>query len=225
MGARESGPQLDPATVAQWVRAARAGDQDAWRLLVRAYSPRVFALANSRLRRSDAAEEVTQSVFTTIAQHIITDTYDEQHKFEPWLFRITINRIRDVIRKAARDASPARLQLAARDAVVEDAPLDALQADTDLSLLRKALDELSPADREIIELRYHGSMSFAHMASLLDEPYGTLLARHHRALRKLKTIINTLQSGQHTKDHSTQSNMQHHTHQPQHTTPLAGENP
>ncbi len=224
MGALESGPQLDPATVAQWVQAARDGDQNAWRLLVRAYSPRVYALAKSRLRRSDAAEEVTQSVFATIAQHIISDTYDEQHKFEPWLFRIAINRIRDVIRQAAREASPTRLRLAAREAVIDDTSHDALETDADLALLREALEQLSPPDRELIELRYHGSMGFAHMASLLDEPYGTLLARHHRALRKLKTIIQTLQSEQHSKHHMTQSGLQHHQHQPQHTTPLAGEN-
>lgn len=49
--------------------------------------------------------------------------------------------------------------------------------------------ELSESDREIIELRHHGGMSFKQMADLLNEPLGTLLARHHRALRKLKELM------------------------------------
>ena len=42
---------------------------------------------------------------------------------------------------------------------------------------------LHDADREVIELRHHGGLSFKQIAELLDEPLGTLLARHHRALR------------------------------------------
>ncbi|MFN9993980.1 MAG: hypothetical protein ACK54H_11595 [Phycisphaerales bacterium] len=34
-------------------------------------------------------------------------------------------------------------------------------------------------------------MSFKQIADLLDEPMGTLLARHHRALKKLKELMET----------------------------------
>ena len=58
-----------------------------------------------------------------------------------------------------------------------------------LARLRIAMNELPEADREIIELRHHGGMSFKQMSELLEEPLGTLLARHHRALRKLKQLM------------------------------------
>jgi len=41
----------------------------------------------------------------------------------------------------------------------------------------------------VIELRHHGGLSFQQMADLLEEPLGTLLARHHRALRKLRELL------------------------------------
>ena len=44
-------------------------------------------------------------------------------------------------------------------------------------------------NQEIIHLRHQGQMSFRQIAELLDEPLGTLLARHHRALRKLKQLL------------------------------------
>ena len=58
-----------------------------------------------------------------------------------------------------------------------------------LGRLRAAMNGLPEADREIVELRHHGGMSFKQMAELLGEPLGTLLARHHRALKKLKQLM------------------------------------
>ena len=87
--------------------AAAAGDDDAWRLVLAAYAPRVFALARSRCGRSDAAEEITQSVFVTVASKLSAGEYREEGRFESWLFRVTMNRIRDEIRRVRRHAEPA----------------------------------------------------------------------------------------------------------------------
>ena len=47
----------------------------------------------------------------------------------------------------------------------------------------------SDADREVVELRHHGGLSFNQISDMLKEPLGTVLARHHRALKKLKDLI------------------------------------
>src|SRR5690606_36079386 len=85
--------------IAAVVHRASAGDQKAWAVLVRAYSGRVFALAKSRCRNEATAEEITQSVFATIATKLSSGHYAEQGKFEPWLFRVAMNRIRDEMRR------------------------------------------------------------------------------------------------------------------------------
>lgn len=51
------------------------------------------------------------------------------------------------------------------------------------------MEGLSDADREVVELRHHGQMAFKDIAELLSQPVGTVLARHHRALRKLRDMI------------------------------------
>lgn len=55
--------------------------------------------------------------------------------------------------------------------------------------LDRALAQLSEADRDVIDLRHVGGLSFKQMADALGEPVGTLLARHHRALAKLRALI------------------------------------
>lgn len=169
------------------VRAARNGDERAWGSLVGEYGPRVFALARSRLRDPDSAEEVMQSVFATIAIKLRDGAYDEHGKFEPWLFRIAMNRIRDAVRKAKRESSEERLRLAAvREEGEPDRDTPTAES---IESLRGALEQLSKPDREIVELRYHAGLTFKQIAELLGEPIGTLLARHHRALRKLRARL------------------------------------
>ena len=55
--------------------------------------------------------------------------------------------------------------------------------------LTAALSQLNSEDREIVDLRHFGGMSFKELAAYFEEPLGTLLARHHRALRKLRGIL------------------------------------
>ena len=171
-------------------RAAR-GDAHSWRELVKLYGRRVFALARSRCQSPEAAEEITQSVFVTVAQKLSSGQYAEQGKFEPWLFRVAMNRIRDESRRRARHAIPTDpdsfSEVRGRAEQVDLAASE--QGIMEQAALREAMKELSEQDREIIELRHHGQMNFKEMSLLLDEPLGTLLARHHRALRKLKECI------------------------------------
>lgn len=143
----------------------------------------------------DDAEEVTQSVFVTVATKLASGDYAEEGRFEAWLFRIAMNRIRDEARRRKRHARPmdpvvmsgVRAEGATADAGGPfSAAGDRARA---LHALRAALQELPEADREVVELRHHAGMSFREMADVLNEPLGTLLARHHRALRKLKELL------------------------------------
>lgn len=184
----DAGP--DPDGLAAVLAAAARGDEAAWRDLVGRYARRVFALVRSRIRRADVAEEVTQSVLVTVASKIRSGAYVERGAFESWLFRIAMNRTRDEARRLSRQAEPTDPEHFERDAAPAAEPPDQLEARrAQAAALRAAMARLSEADRAIIELRHHAGMSFAHIAAALDEPLGTLLARHHRALRKLRDML------------------------------------
>jgi len=175
------------ASLAPLLRAAALGDEQAWRELVERYSHRVFAMARSRRVSEEVAEEVTQSVFATLAERLRSGDYSEQGRFEPWLFRITINRVRDEIRRTRRHAEPTDPASFSGHPGKEEAERGA--AGSELIALREAMGRLNESDRDVIELRHHGGLSFRQIADVLEEPLGTVLARHHRALRKLKEIL------------------------------------
>ena len=174
------------------------------------YARRVYALARSRLggggrtasagawsTGNDAAEEITQSVFCTIAGKLSSGEYTEQGRFESWLFRVAMNRVRDEVRRRRRQAEPTdpeNLGRVSQNTRIQGSSSESADADQLVSL-RRALELLSESDREVVELRHHAGLSFKQISEMLDEPLGTLLARHHRALKKLKDMMTDQISG------------------------------
>jgi RNA polymerase sigma factor (sigma-70 family) len=61
--------------------------------------------------------------------------------------------------------------------------------DHDRRALRAALDGLDDDDRLIVDMRHVGGMSFKQIADWFGCPLGTALARHHRALAKLRSAM------------------------------------
>ena len=172
---------------------AATGDDRAWRSILDRYAPRVFAMARSRVRQPELAEEITQSVFAKVAEKMMTGAYTDQGRFESWLFRVAMNRVRDEFRSRQRRPSESveNHVLDARESR-HDSIAGAGERPAEHDALRRAIEQLSDADRTVIELRHHGGLGFKEIASALDEPTGTVLARHHRALKKLKSLIESM---------------------------------
>ena len=114
--------------------------------------------------------------------------YTEVGRFEAWLFRIAMNRLRDEMRRRKRQARPVEDEVLTVLAGGID-PVDAMKSEANsdqLANLREAMTRLSESDLKVIQMRHYGGLSFAQIAEVVGQPIGTILARHHRALKKLK---------------------------------------
>jgi RNA polymerase sigma-70 factor (ECF subfamily) len=178
---------VSPLPADTLARAAR-GDAAAWRLLVEEYSGRVYGLLRSQGADPELAEEIAQSTFATVAEKLAG--YEDTGRFESWLFRIAMNRLRDDARRRRRHAVPVgEGEVLEGMAGAAPEPGAGRAAPEEIAALRRAIARLSEGDREVIDLRHVAGMSFKQMAAHLGEPLGTLLARHHRALAKLRSIL------------------------------------
>jgi len=177
---------LTPEQRAELLNRASSGDEEAWRDLVELYLPRVHAVVCSQCHDPELAEEITQSTFATLATKLAD--YHEEGRFESWLFRIAMNRLRDEMRRRKRHARPteeATLVSLAGGAVHDDDH----HVDEVRERVKRAINQLPDTDREVLILRHVSGLSFKEVSEALETPVGTLLARHHRALKKLKSII------------------------------------
>src|ERR1700716_2669272 len=91
VGARLS-PQVDPL-----IRAAQAGDQDAFEQLVRIYDQSVLRLAMNMLRSPEDARDVYQEAFLRVYKNLNNFRFD--CSFHTWLYRIVTNLCLDQMRK------------------------------------------------------------------------------------------------------------------------------
>ena len=174
----------DKTRLQNTLRRIADGDESAWREIIDAYGSRVYALLFSRCRNAELAEEITQSTFCTVVTKF--DSYVEAGKFESWLFRIAMNRLRDEMRRRGRHAVPVAQEAFSGVAAPEDSTSsDADQRELQHSLW-DAIGVLPEADQQILHLRHVSEMSFKQIAEVLEQPLGTVLARHFRALKRLR---------------------------------------
>ena len=193
------------------LHAAARGDEHAWTELVHAYTKRVFALVYRQCGDRELAEEITQVTFVKLVEKLSDFAgYEERGKFEAWLFRVAMNKLRDEMRRRKRQAvtmdmgpsaghgsdeasgwAAAQFSLAGSGAggAAGESPLEQASRREQIERLLAAIEQLGEADREVIHLRHTAGLSFAEIAETLGEPLGTVLARGHRALKKLARLM------------------------------------
>jgi len=178
----------------QTLQAAVEGDPEAWRRLIQTYSGRVYGLLLKQCGSSELAEELTQVAFVKVVDKL--GSYEDVGRFEAWLFRIAMNCLRDEMRRRKRQAAPMDFDATPPESIgmvragtPSSKPLDQLERAEEVAQLRQAVAALPESDRQVIEMHYTAGLTFAQIAEVLEQPLGTVLARGHRAVKKLKTML------------------------------------
>ena len=175
---------LDRERLSIVLQAAIGGDEAAWSRIVNDFSPQVFRVVLAQCRDPELAEEVTQSTFCTVVNKL--SDYTELGKFESWLFRIALNRLRDEMRRRSRQALSMADDTLRAVAPAQEVPVSATEGQEVLKGLHLAMSELPEPEQQVLHLRHVAQMSFKAIAEVLDEPMGTVLARHFRAIKRLR---------------------------------------
>lgn len=173
-------------TEAELVNAARAGDGSAWEALLRAHHPAAFRLAYLLLGDSAEAEDAAQEAL--IRAHRALARFDAARPFRPWLLRITANAARNRQRSLGRYFAALQRFLRAEPERVLNVPAYTEQQQ-EAHALWQAVRRLEQAEQEVIYLRYFLELSEAEMAAALEVAPGTVKSRLHRALRKLRQVV------------------------------------
>jgi RNA polymerase sigma-70 factor (ECF subfamily) len=176
-------------TEAEQVLLSRQGDVSAWEGVVSNHQQAVFRLAYLLLGDPDDAEDVTQEAF--IRAYYALGRFDVQRPIRPWLLSIAANLARNRRRSIGRYLG--FLQRLGREEPQSAAPAQAdlgrVSNRDEAQLLWQAVRRLSASDQEIIYLRYFLDMPEAEMSATLSVAAGTVKSRLHRALGRLKQVI------------------------------------
>lgn len=169
------------------------GDQAAFAELYDATAPLVHGVVRRIVRDPAHSEEVTQEVFVELWR--IAPRFDaDRGTVSAWVATIAHRRAVDRVRteQAARDRVEREARKAERpEDVVADAVVDVDQRDFDRRRVRRALDRLTPMQREAVELAYFGGHTYREVAVLLDVPEGTIKTRIRDGMIRLRDELGT----------------------------------
>src|SRR5689334_798888 len=118
----------------------RHGDKGAFGLLVSRYQRELYHFLVRFLGNRAAAEDVFQETFLQV--HQSAEQFDPQRRFRPWLFTISANKARDLIRsQARRPTNPLQASISGGD---DDSGefIDLMQATQDLPSAAMESEEL-----------------------------------------------------------------------------------
>jgi RNA polymerase sigma-70 factor (ECF subfamily) len=177
------------------ILAAQSGDCGAYRELLDAYGRRLYGYFLRATNSHHDAEDLLGEIMLRLVSRL--GKYDDRGRFEPWLFRIAANMLRDRIRRAKSRPKPVSLSgdgesgsgLADQILADNDNVDQGLLAEETSRRLQASLMKLDSITREMILLRHFGQMSYKEIADLFQCPLGTALARVHRGLKALRRTM------------------------------------
>jgi len=181
------------------VERSLAGDADAFEVLVRRYSPRVFAIIGSFFRRRDQIEDIAQEVFAKAYFSLATFTLGRS--FEAWVARIAVNACYDQLRALRRRGE----QQTPHESQEEDEWLELQMLETARArhlseerqrdaaeIADRLLAKLEPEDRLVVVLIDRDGYSVKEVSELTGWGQSKVKVRAFRARRVLRNAMKRL---------------------------------
>jgi RNA polymerase sigma-70 factor, ECF subfamily len=179
------------------IRAAQAGDHDAFEQLVQAYDQGVLRLAFNLLRSAEDASDVYQEAFLRVYRNLHTFRFD--CTFHTWLYRIVTNLCLDHLRKRkvrkeepttvdTMDGPVDRMEIITEERAEGDPQRNLLSRQLNSRILR-ALAELTPRERMVFEMRHYQGMRLRAIGDVLGTTEEAAKNCLFRATQKMRSAL------------------------------------
>ena len=158
------------------ISRAQEGDEAAFSMLYEDNFDKVYRFMTLRVRDRTEAEDMTQQVFVKAFEALPTFQW-RGAPFASWLFRIARNQVIDWQRKYGKRATSSLEEVTVRsDENLEDRVQDKLAVEQVVAASR----HLTPAQRDVLGLRFGAEMSIAETAKIMGKNEGAIKALAQR---------------------------------------------
>jgi RNA polymerase sigma-70 factor (ECF subfamily) len=139
------------------------------------------------LGNSEDAQDMAQEVFLRCWR--TREDLPEIHNLRAWIFRVGINAAKDLQRSAWRRRVKPMLGADLMPALESPSATCDVEQRESLELLRQALAQLRPEEKEVFLLRQNGDLTYEEIAELSNRPVGTVKTQMRSALAKLRKVL------------------------------------
>lgn len=167
-------------------------DREAFKKIVETWQDMVYNTALGVLQNAEDAEDTAQEVFMQIYESI--STFKEESKLSTWIYRITVSKALDHIRKKKRKKRFAFIQsLYGKNDEVMIEPQDffhpgvSMENKENATVLFKAIDQLSSNQKIAFTLNKIENLSYREIGEIMklsEQAVDALLQRARKNLQK-----------------------------------------
>lgn len=134
------------------------------------------------LRDGELAGEALQATFVKVLEAGHTA---RRETFKGWLFKVALHEALALRRRSQREGRLIEHKAVWSPARTNEEPDETVIRRESIEQVRRRLQELPDKLREIVNLRIFEELTFAEIATRLNQPLGTVLTRMRAALKKL----------------------------------------
>ena len=167
------------------VKRAQQRDQVALTQLYEDNFDRIYRYCVIKIGDRTEAEDMTQQVFLNAIKSLPSYKFKGM-PFSSWLYRIAHNQVVDYLRKKTRHVM---VPIDETIASGEDDPSETAEMKLEIEELARATQKLTPAQREVISLRFAAELSVAEVARTMGKSEGAVKALQHSAIVALRKVL------------------------------------
>lgn len=179
------------------VEACRAGQTEAFGILVRRYQDRLYSTIIRLVGGPEDAQDILQDAFVRAFEKL--DQFHGDSSFYTWIYRIAVNLVLSSHRKRKQRRHSRSTEIgkaALGEEPVDDSseiePSSALERVEREAIIEAALAALGPEQRAVVVLKDFDGRRYEEISALLGIPIGTVRSRLHRARCELRERLRSL---------------------------------
>ena len=159
-----------------------SGEKELYRLLIKRYQEKVYAMGISFFHNEEDAADFTQDVF--IRSYRSLASFRGHSRFSTWLYRIAYNTALNAINRRKE------YQSLAEEPLTEDSPEQQILRIAAIEAVRSAVEELPEKYRICVDLYYFYDCSVREIVVITGFPENTVKSHVFRAKKLLREKLN-----------------------------------
>ena len=186
--------QVIDNTEKELINKAKRGDEDSFEALILSCKEKAYNIAYRYMQNEEDALDVMQESFIKIFRHL--SKFNEQSRFDTWVYRIVVNTCNDMLRKNKKISyiDTVYKNEGQEDIAIEipdkaPGPEEIVEKKEESEYILECLNKLGDEHREVLVLRDMNGFSYDEIAEMLDCSMGTVKSKISRARQKFKDIF------------------------------------
>ena len=180
------------------VKRAKAGDYQAFDLLVLKYQSRLISAAFKFVKDLQIAEDLVQDSFIKSFKSI--SSFREDSTFYTWIYRITVNTSKNYLVSKKRKEELLQTDISKEENYIiepidKDTPEDLFHASQLHKIIIETLDGLGADTKTALTLREFDGLSYEQIAEVVNCPVGTVRSRIFRGREVINDAIKEHRKG------------------------------